>query len=513
MARDHLLGSVLNFGAKEKKIGGAFAVLAAGIWALWYFNGKEPEDTAIIQETVPSAVESIDVSEAPTVPEEIVETPEAPPQVAVALPETDPEPNIDPALPEASAPSETNVAPPEPPTIPETPDEPAFDVVRITPDGNALVAGRAEPGANVSILVDGAEAAVGAADGSGKFALVFDLNPSEAPRLMTLSTTGTDGTSLESKESVIVSPVAAPTPNVALPELPDSDDTAAPEPAEPPAGEAVADGTLAGDQSEESVAPEEQTEEIASSNEQPAPDTVPSASNSAENSDGSERDSSSTALNSGETETAAPDQPSQPIVAGPAPTVIPEEPAAPAILLADESGVRVLQPPTETPVPEGVSIDAVTTGPSGAMAISGRAAGGGFARLYADNGEVATVPVDATGSWRANLPITLPPKFTLRVDQIGTDGVVLARTETEVTRETREELEGLLVEEVRAGSAASIVVTVQEGFTLWAIARDSYGDGRLYVKVFEANRDQIRDPDLIYPGQVFSVPVSEVDPG
>ncbi|MEN8660411.1 MAG: LysM peptidoglycan-binding domain-containing protein, partial [Marivita sp.] len=49
-------------------------------------------------------------------------------------------------------------------------------------------------------------------------------------------------------------------------------------------------------------------------------------------------------------------------------------------------------------------------------------------------------------------------------------------------------------------------VTVQPGNTLWAIARDRYGEGPAYVKVFEANRDRIRDPDLIYPGQVFSIP-------
>jgi len=47
---------------------------------------------------------------------------------------------------------------------------------------------------------------------------------------------------------------------------------------------------------------------------------------------------------------------------------------------------------------------------------------------------------------------------------------------------------------------------VQPGFTLWGIARDSFGDGVLYVQVYEANRDKIRDPDLIYPGQVFTIP-------
>jgi len=53
-----------------------------------------------------------------------------------------------------------------------------------------------------------------------------------------------------------------------------------------------------------------------------------------------------------------------------------------------------------------------------------------------------------------------------------------------------------------------VTVTVQPGFTLWGIAQERYGDGVLYVQVFEANRDRIRDPDLIYPGQVFTVPAS-----
>ena len=54
--------------------------------------------------------------------------------------------------------------------------------------------------------------------------------------------------------------------------------------------------------------------------------------------------------------------------------------------------------------------------------------------------------------------------------------------------------------------APATAITVQSGATLWAIARDRYGEGLLYVRVFEANRDTIRDPDLIYPGQVFALP-------
>ena len=54
-----------------------------------------------------------------------------------------------------------------------------------------------------------------------------------------------------------------------------------------------------------------------------------------------------------------------------------------------------------------------------------------------------------------------------------------------------------------------VVVTVQPGFTLWRIATETLGEGVLYVQVFEANKDQIRDPDLIYPGQVFTIPAAE----
>lgn len=50
------------------------------------------------------------------------------------------------------------------------------------------------------------------------------------------------------------------------------------------------------------------------------------------------------------------------------------------------------------------------------------------------------------------------------------------------------------------------LVTVQPGATLWAISRERYGAGELYVQIYRANRSQIRNPDLIYPGQIFSLP-------
>jgi nucleoid-associated protein YgaU len=49
-------------------------------------------------------------------------------------------------------------------------------------------------------------------------------------------------------------------------------------------------------------------------------------------------------------------------------------------------------------------------------------------------------------------------------------------------------------------------VIVQPGNSLWRIARRVLGEGMSYVHIYEANQAQIRDPDLIYPGQVFEIP-------
>ncbi|HCR67353.1 MAG TPA: hypothetical protein DIW38_12725, partial [Oceanicaulis sp.] len=56
-------------------------------------------------------------------------------------------------------------------------------------------------------------------------------------------------------------------------------------------------------------------------------------------------------------------------------------------------------------------------------------------------------------------------------------------------------------------------VIVQPGNSLWRIARRLYGEGLQYTVIYEANRDQIRDPNLIYPGQVFSAPEDEAEAG
>ncbi|MFN5194825.1 MAG: peptidoglycan-binding protein LysM [Cyanobacteriota bacterium] len=55
------------------------------------------------------------------------------------------------------------------------------------------------------------------------------------------------------------------------------------------------------------------------------------------------------------------------------------------------------------------------------------------------------------------------------------------------------------------GSESSFVL-VEEGDTLWGIAERTYGSGARYTEIFEANREVIEDPDLIFPGQKLRIP-------
>jgi nucleoid-associated protein YgaU len=57
------------------------------------------------------------------------------------------------------------------------------------------------------------------------------------------------------------------------------------------------------------------------------------------------------------------------------------------------------------------------------------------------------------------------------------------------------------------GPAASRTYTVKSGDTLSRIAKEFYGDAQSYHRIFEANRDQLSDPDKIQPGQVLKIPV------
>ena len=148
-----------------------------------------------------------------------------------------------------------------------------------------------------------------------------------------------------------------------------------------------------------------------------------------------------------------------------------------------------------------VALDAISYDEEGEVLLSGRGQETAFVRVYLDNAPLATSRIRDDGRWRITLPQVDIGTYTLRVDQLSEAGEVIARVESPFLRESPE----VLLTATTDGPVTAI--TVQPGNTLWAIARDRYGEGLDYLKVYQANKDRIRDPDLIYPGQIFDLPV------
>ena len=175
----------------------------------------------------------------------------------------------------------------------------------------------------------------------------------------------------------------------------------------------------------------------------------------------------------------------------------------PLVVIAGKDGVKVVQSSKQNSS-QDVSVDAISYDETGEVSLTGRGKPSQIVRIYLNNMPISTAAMDATGQWSTALSEIDAGIYTLRVDELDKTGNVVSRLETPFKRERREDLAAYMTS---VDEPARInVVTVQPGNTLWAIARKRYGRGILYVRVFEENKDKIRNPDLIYPGQVFSLP-------
>lgn len=176
-----------------------------------------------------------------------------------------------------------------------------------------------------------------------------------------------------------------------------------------------------------------------------------------------------------------------------------------ALLVSDQGGVRLLgQAPA---APQGVSLSVISYDSEGDVRLSGTSGDGiETLRLYVDNRPLHETPSRPEGQWQTELPGIDPGNYTLRVDGVTADGTVLAQVESPFRREDPEAVVAVMNDEqipVRGDITRHIV---QPGNSLWLIAEQTYGDGVFYVQLYRANRDLIRNPDLIYPGQVFRLP-------
>ena len=305
------------------------------------------------------------------------------------------------------------------PPPPENSDGvPTFDVARIEPTGEAVIAGRAAPGATVELLRDGEVHDRAVADKSGQFVIVPPKLPPGTYDL-TLRSKAPDGTVATSQQRVTASlePRSTERPVVAL------------------------------------VTPNK-------------------------------------------------------------PTVVLSQPGAP-------------KPGTGALVVETVEIE-----PGGKFHVSGQARPGAALRLYLNDSFVTSVTAGADGRFAVTINEGVAPgSYRVRLDEASSSGTVRARAEVpfnvpDPTASVWAQSKTILPYSAAprlatagttvlpdSGSPSSTVVvpkitttTVSRGDSLWRLSQVSYGAGTRYAVIYKANREQIRNPNLIYPGQVFVVP-------
>ncbi len=450
---------------------------------------------------------------------------------------------------EAAVAPDAAPAPAEPAAEPEIAQiaSPSIDEVRLEPDGLTIIAGRAEPGSEVSVLLDGNSKASVTTDPGGSFAAITLLPSSQKAQVLTVvQRVGTDETA--SLDEVILAPLARSEP-IAQEEPPvvteenvpqvaeaetddasDTEDTKVAAVAPPDVPEAPSTEVRAEPQTQVQTDPEIAQAPAASVPEVPvptpatpqteAPAPVPEVAASGQETpaapkpeetakapalvDGDAADDIvvSTAKREASAEKPSVDQSNvaENATDEPTPSVASETRPAVTVLKSTPDGVEVLN----TSAPEAldnIELDTISYSSTGDVQLAGRAQSeADVVRVYVNNRPIADLDVNADGDWSGALPQIDTGVYTLRVDELDADGDVTSRVETPFQREDP----AVLAQ--NDTSAAATKITVQTGNTLWAIARDRYGEGLLYVEVFEANRDRIRDPDLIFPGQVFALP-------
>jgi len=186
----------------------------------------------------------------------------------------------------------------------------------------------------------------------------------------------------------------------------------------------------------------------------------------------------------------------QPKVAGQTQTASnePQQPLA-VVVPRNDQGSTVLQAPN--PPHSGLLVlQSVDYDADGMLIIGGQAPPKSEVRAYLDNKFIGNAITDDNGRWHIKpAQMVASGLHTLRIDEVDASGRVIARVESPFSR----------AQPLNVAAGEQLVV-VQPGNSLWLIASRTYGSGFRYTVIYQANKGQITDPDLIYPGQIFKVP-------
>ncbi|KMO17157.1 LysM peptidoglycan-binding domain-containing protein [Methylobacterium platani] len=367
---------------------------------------------------------------------------------------------------------------------------PSFDVIRVEPDGASVVAGRSHPGAEVEVLRDGEPFARTRADAAGNFALVPPALPPGTSEI-TLRSTAPDGSTALGRASAVVMvaqdrrskplvAVTAPGQPTAVLSLPE---------AKPPAGK--------------SEPPAGKSELSAGKSERPAVGTGEVAK-----------------IETGKIDTGKPG------AAGPA--APPSGPAPVKVVGVDaEAGGRLYVTAQGAPKADlrlylnDTLVAPGKAGPDGRVAFTiGSGVKPGDYRVRVDQVDPASGAVKTRAETAFAVPATLGPVPAAAPGGPGGRAARLPSTPgapaPAETPSPAERVPGAEAVRIPADAAppepGAVFVpgistaTVTRGDNLWNISRKAYGRGLRYTVIFDANQGQIRDPNRIYPGQVFVLP-------
>jgi nucleoid-associated protein YgaU len=216
----------------------------------------------------------------------------------------------------------------------------------------------------------------------------------------------------------------------------------------------------------------------------------------------------------------SPPAPEANTAASPAPAATPQ-PVAPQLTM------RTVATPS-SPAGSRVAIQSVEADATGGLVARGSAEPNAAVRLYLNDANVADAKTQADGRWSLTIKGGMTPGgYLMRADEINPGGsTALASVNTrfdypDAPASAPPVTPPVVPTDAGQTSAPSpadpVIASVQtkrvvSGHTLWELSRNYYGDPTRYPAIYEANKWEIHNPNLIYPGQVVVVPKSEPKP-
>ena len=176
--------------------------------------------------------------------------------------------------------------------------------------------------------------------------------------------------------------------------------------------------------------------------------------------------------------------------------------------VADQTGQFVMTPPR---LPAGnYALTLRSREPDGRQTLSKQSVAVALAEPAASSGAIqahAELPSNASGTNAANRPAPAQAAGSSQAPAPSQPVLQFAKQQDAIVSTAAARSDGSSLSTTVTPKKSTTVVT--RGDSLWRISRLTYGEGTRYALVYRANRDRIRNPDRIYPGQVFVLPLRE----